>query len=319
MTGVALDESGQVLRARRGTGVNTFVAPDGATTLRHCLRRVLDELVEASTADAVRGVVLGVAGSLARPEVSEDVMRIVESAGITVEPLLVNDAETMFVSGTTAADGHCLSVGTGAIGVTIRQRRAVRRVDGHGWVLGDAGSAVWIGIAAIRAALRALDGRGEDTLVIEGVCQTLERLTGRPCPNDPTAIVRSGHSVAPVALGQIAPSIEEYAEQGDAVARRILDDAAQALVSSLIAVVGDQGDLPIVLGGSLAYGNAIIRARLEQTAAVRWPDASVHIVKGGAPGAALWAHRRAGHQVNDELLVRIREQVDTSQESFILD
>lgn len=319
MTAVAIDGSGHVLRAGRGKGVNSFVAPEGATSLRHGLGRMLKGLVEALEADAVKGVVLGVAGSLARPEVSEDVTGVMASLGITVEPLVVNDAEIMFASGTTAADGHCLSVGTGAIGVAIRQRRVARTVDGHGWMLGDGGSSVWIGLAAIRAVLRALDGRGEDTLLIEGVCQTLERLTRRPCPVDPFAIVRAAHSVAPAALGQIAPSVEKHSQLGDAAARRILDDAAEALASTLVSVVGDQADLPIVLGGSVAYGNTTIRTHLERVAENLWPDSPVHVVKGGAPGAALWASHRAGHQANDEVLARIREQVDTSQESFILD
>lgn len=49
----------------------------------------------------------------------------------------------------------------------------VQRADGYGWLVGDEGSAVWLGREAVRAALAAYDGRGSPTLLTESVPRAL--------------------------------------------------------------------------------------------------------------------------------------------------
>ncbi len=127
---------------------------------------------------AVRGIAIGLAGGIVRPDVEDTVADMVAARGVRQPPLVVNDAETIFASGTSASDGYVLVAGTGAIALAIRDRRAVARVDGHGWLLGDHGSAVWIGLNAVRSVLEALDGRSRATSLVDAVPAALGDLAG---------------------------------------------------------------------------------------------------------------------------------------------
>src|SRR5436305_8154 len=65
------------------------------------------------------------------------------------------------------------AAGTGAGAAVIDDGALVRRADGYGWLVGDEGSGVWIGTEAVRAALRAYDGRGAPTTLAESVPRLL--------------------------------------------------------------------------------------------------------------------------------------------------
>ncbi|MFD5651250.1 hypothetical protein [Streptomyces sp. NPDC127039] len=72
---------------------------------------------------------------------------------------------------------------------------AVTGVDGWGPLLGDDGGGARIGTAGLRAALRAHDGRGPDTVLLDaaaGLFGDLERL--------PTTVGRDGSPGLPVRL-----------------------------------------------------------------------------------------------------------------------
>jgi hypothetical protein len=63
--------------------------------------------------------------------------------------------------------------GTGAGAAVINDGAIVQRADGYGWLVGDEGSAVWLGKEAVRAALAAYDGRGSPTLLTDSVPRAL--------------------------------------------------------------------------------------------------------------------------------------------------
>ena len=52
--------------------------------------------------------------------------------------------------------------GTGVVTLAVG-RTELARVDGWGYLLGDAGSGYWLGRAALDAVMRAHDGRGDAT------------------------------------------------------------------------------------------------------------------------------------------------------------
>jgi len=64
------------------------------------------------------------------------------------------------------ADGAIIAAGGGAVAVG-RKRDEFSHIDGKGFELGDQGSAYWIGIRSLRFAIKSLEGRAEDTKIIE--------------------------------------------------------------------------------------------------------------------------------------------------------
>ena len=107
----------------------------------------------------------------------------------------------------------------------------VARAGGWGWHLGDEGSGFWIGVRAVREALRAADGRGPATRLEESLISHFEIAR----PEQILRAVYDGefprHRVAAFAV-----RVEEAALAGDEVARSILAAAANELVLAAASV-----------------------------------------------------------------------------------
>ncbi len=67
---------------------------------------------------------------------------------------MVGDAVTAFAAGTPEPSGAVLIAGTGAVAALIDGHEIMRAADGLGWLLGDVGSGRWMGLQAVRAAVR---------------------------------------------------------------------------------------------------------------------------------------------------------------------
>ena len=93
----------------------------------------------------------------------------------SVTPTVLTDLEIAFAAGTASADGVLLLAGTGAAARRFADGHLVVRCDGMGWLLGDKGSGVLIGTAALRAVASDLDGRGPATALAGAVQESLGR------------------------------------------------------------------------------------------------------------------------------------------------
>lgn len=180
-----------------------------------------------------------------------------------VDVQVVDDMVTAFAAGGTGGDGLLLLAGTGAAAVRFAGHRPVERSDGMGWLLGDAGSAVWIGREVLRAAAADLDRRGPSTALSAAVLGEL----GLPAPGEPgagdvrQAMIATVDPLAPAAWGRFAPLASDAAAAGDAAAERILDGAAEALLGTLDAV----RDPGAGVGGAVVVTGSV----LERSASVR--------------------------------------------------
>ncbi|MGW7307614.1 BadF/BadG/BcrA/BcrD ATPase family protein, partial [Streptomyces sp. NPDC054835] len=133
----------------------------------------------------------------------------------------------------------------------VADRRAVRAADGDGWLLGDAGSGFWLGREALRAVLRALDGRGASTALTERVGALCGGLSKEH-------VVRYAYGAAPVRLASLSPLVVEAAGLGDGVARGLLDRAVGELVATVGALGPRPGEPLVVTGGLLGPGGPLL-------------------------------------------------------------
>ncbi|GAA3396908.1 N-acetylglucosamine kinase [Streptomyces roseoviridis] len=190
------------------------------------------------------------------------------------------DAEVAFAAGPGApADGLVLIAGTGATGARVRGRRVVAAADGDGWLLGDAGSGFWLGREALRAVLRALDGRGPATALAEPVgelCGGLgkERLVGY------------AYRAHPVRLAELSPLVVAAAEAGDGVAAGLLDRAADELTGTVRALRPVAGEPLVVTGGLLGPRGPLLGRLAERVAELGLRPSPVRDGAGGAVALA---------------------------------
>ncbi|HAI21716.1 MAG TPA: ATPase [Clostridiales bacterium UBA8153] len=160
-------------------------------------------------------------------------------------PLVVNDARVALAGAFGSAPGVVVISGTGSI-VMGQHGGRIERAGGWGPLLGDEGSGYDVGRRGAVAALRAYDGRGPGTLLVdlyrqylEGDLDLLIPLVYRPItPADMGRLARLVGEAAgakdPVALGILEASAGELALGVHAVARRLgLDRPAVVAVGGL--------------------------------------------------------------------------------------
>ena len=244
-----------------------------------------DEVALASWRAAVVGATkegrpsaahFGVAGA-GRPDDRARASRLAARTGLECPVTLSDDARIAFRAN-AEFPGAILVVGTGSIAVAYDSRGAERRSGGHGYLLGDEGSAYWIGVKAVRAALRASDGRGPATVLAELVPRLMgvDSLDGVVTGTYASVVDRT-------ALARLAP---EVVGLDDEVARAITDRAVTELVTALGAALGHtetDTDHTIVLAGGLLVEGASVHQRLVQRLGEVMPSALIRT--GNAPPA----------------------------------
>ena len=130
-------------------------------------------------------------------------------------------------------------------------------------VVGDEGSAWSLGRNGIGAAMRAADGRSEPTVLLGRLLQILELATPREIP--PWVGRAEKADVAALAIHVI-----QAAEEGDAVARAVVEREARELAAHAAALARRlapwTGPVPVVFhGGVLGIDSyaALVRGSLE--------------------------------------------------------
>lgn len=146
-------------------------------------------------------------------------------------------------------------------------------VGGWGPLLGDEGSGYHIGLAALKAAIYASDGRGQKTILYDMVMEAwkLDHLWDMIAKiiNDPDArhLVASASRLAAKA-----------AAMGDEVALGIYERAGHELSHQVVTAIGNRGGVwegPIVLSGGAWKGSERMADTFRADIAARFPDAKV--------------------------------------------
>lgn len=225
---------------------------------------------------AVSGGVAGVAGVavLTDPAIAAAFEEEWAALGLSCPIEVTGDAFTAFASGVPASRGAVLIAGTGAVAARIDDWQITRTADGLGWLLGDEGSGLWLGLQAVRSVARSWTSTPEGLAAKvaahagAGTCDELVHWAGRQHP---------------AAFSALAPLV---CASDDPLAARLTADAA----SRLVATLGELGppDGPVVLAGGLLTEPTPVRAAV--LAALPEPVATA---RDPATGAAWLALSRA--------------------------
>jgi N-acetylglucosamine kinase-like BadF-type ATPase len=255
-------------------------------TLRDVVQRVLK--LAGITANDIRAIGLGMAG-VYRPGDREIVEAMVSRIASFPKVVVTNDAEAALVGGVGRRHGVVLIAGTGALAFGINSHGETRRADGWGYIIGDEGSAHWIGAEALRAVARAHDGRGPTTALQTAILSHLGLA-------EPMVLVKRVYAVefGVAQVANLARLVSVEANKGDDVARRILNDAAKHLAGSVLAVVSGLGmltdEFQLVLTGGVVRPPGIVRDAVTGTVRLAASRAkAIDPANDAAFGAALLA------------------------------
>jgi len=215
------DERGAILSEARGPGANLHAAGELA------VEKVLHEVMEQAIGDRAvvpAAICLGIAG-VHRDDEAQVVRAMMRRIGYKSRTLVVNDALIALVAGARDEPAIVLIAGTGSIAYGRNGAGEAARAGGWGHMIGDEGSGYWVGREALAAVMRAADGRGPETALSPEI---LEYFNVTDVSRLPRIVYdRDQPRTSVAALG---PIVQRVAEQGDAVALRILERAADELV-----------------------------------------------------------------------------------------
>ena len=284
------DEEGRVLGAGAGGPCNHIGAAEG----RAKLERAVGDSVRAACAGAglKAGAVRFAAACFGMSGGPED-KRAILRAILPADALVVTDDAVIALAGATAgAPGIAVIAGTGSIAFGRNGQGGAARVGGWGFAFGDEGGGFDIVRQALRAALRYDEGWGPPTVLSAALMEA----TGSASANAAMHRFYTGDWPRP-RVAALAPLVDRAALAGDAVAREILQAAAQQLallVSAVRRQLWQPGEPARVawIGGAFRSGLLLERFRclveLEEGNRAGPPEF------GPAAGALLEAYRAAG-------------------------
>lgn len=282
---LAMELSGAVIGRGSASGGNPNSHPPDLAA-----KRVADAAREALAPGGpgeVRGCLLGLAGDskFTDQAVVDTFTAQLRQVGIACPISVVSDAEVAFASATAEPEGTVVVGGTGSIAARIVDHRKTSWVGGWGWLLGDEGSAYWIGREAVRTALRRLQaGEPPSPLVAAVLAEALPELGSATEPKVVNRLITAANAEAPIRLARFASMVSTYAA-ADPAAARIVNEAAELLAQHAAAARSTGERTPIVLAGSVVGPDSPVGTALRATLAER-TSAEVLFAPDGAVGAA---------------------------------
>lgn len=205
---------------------------------------------------------------------AHEVLPLVLDAGIT-SVAVAHNSVTSYLGALGTEKGCVIAASTGAICLAMGEHD-VARVDGWGNLMGDAGSAYWIGRTALEAAMRGYDGRRQLTALTGAVAAEFPSLESAyvELAADPEHVRR---------IAAFADLVEQLAPT-DRVAANILDKAAAHLseaVQAAIRRVGLTGPTPPhVVAIGRVFESERVRSRFCDYLTLQWPSFALKEAKG---------------------------------------
>lgn len=245
MTHLAFDGGQSALRLRVLPSGITSEGPGyahGTNSLQATLQAIRLASEKAGVSEPVEVVALGLTGFPQDPAMARKLAEGIGELLQATEVRLTQDMVTAHAGALPDGYGVVVAAGTGLVCLAVDRDGAWYKVDGHGYMFGDAGSAFAIGRAGLVAVQRARDGRGPATSLAKTEL-------------DPIALYPSPTLVDDVA--RFAPEVLRRAAEDDLVAQGIVLRAAADIAETIATAVGrlaGNEPVPVACVGGLFGG-----------------------------------------------------------------
>ena len=297
---LAMDRHGLVLgRGASGPSNHLLVSRSNAT--RSIAESIHQTLGQDLNRNAVVCVVAGMAGVDFDEQGASDIEEMLQGLGFS-RVLVTGDIVIAHIGALAYRPGVIALAGTGSAVLGIASNGERFKVGGWGPVYGDEGSSYRIGQTALRAAARAVDGRGPATHLTGALLRNLGLKEFRDTIR---RVYVEGMTTSEIAaLSRVA---NEVAQQGDEVARSILANAGEELAEAVgVAVrwlLQHETAVTVSYQGGLIESNDIVRETFREGLIRLFPELKV------APpefepiiGAYLLGCKEVGWSIDNEML-----------------
>ena len=238
------DGQGRILSRRMGPP--GLVEPGGEARVA---ARITDEVRALAKEVGARlpldAICVGLAG-VGRTERARAVREGLEAGGVARRVQVITDAAVALQDAFGSGSGILLIAGTGSVALARHPDGRVSRVGGWGALLGDEGSGYRLALEGLRAGLRGWDGRGPVT----AIGMELARAVGAASPE---GLLSWSEQAGKGQVAALTPHVIRLAQEGDAVARGLVEEALNDLLAHVEALRGAVGSaaIPVALSGGL--------------------------------------------------------------------
>jgi N-acetylglucosamine kinase-like BadF-type ATPase len=213
------------------------------------------------------------------------------------------DVYSALLAFTMGKAGAVVIAGTGSMACGIDEVGNYHTVGGWGQTLGDEGSGYFIGIEGMKAAIRAYEGLGEATTLtdklrqyfkVEHLEDVIEKVYNPPIEKKD--------------VSAFAKEVDAAALMGDAVAVKILEEAAHWLYVLAVSIAHKCNADNVGYYGSVIHNNSRISAILKG----KLTSQNITLVKPDFPaeiGAMYGALQAKGIIITDEIMVNLSKYI----------
>lgn len=131
--------------------------------------------------------------------------------------LVLTDLHAACLGAHSGGDGAVIIAGTGSCGYASVNGQSLT-IGAHGFPHGDKGSGAWIGLQAVEHCLLAMDQLGQNSVLQQKIAA-----------DNPLDLVSKVSGQPPRFYARLAPLVFEAAEEGDVIAKTILQEAGDYL------------------------------------------------------------------------------------------
>ncbi|MGI5963831.1 MAG: N-acetylglucosamine kinase [Lawsonibacter sp.] len=273
---VLLDETGRIWCRRVRLGCNPM--DHGIPETYKRIQAAVEELVEQAP-----GPICGLYGGIAGLDRIELPMAEYLAQQFPLGHVRTEDDGFNLISGTLGhVDGCGMVCGTGSSLFARIGGEPALHIGGLGYLIDTGGSGFELGRDALKAAFRCLDGRGENTVLVE--------LLTREFGKDPRKALLDIYSGGRPFIASLAHIVFEGANLGDEVSRAIVEEGADKLAELTVAAARHfTGKFPVVLSGGIPTAYPSYAALIEKKVS---PQAELMLAQVppvyGAAVEALW-------------------------------
>ena len=297
-----VDDSGRI-KQYASSGPSNLNFTDAETVGNH-LKETFDKVLEGSSGNRqlCDGIFLGIAGAGDRKNAVK-IRNLVDALGVVRNDKIwvAHDLAIAHAGALLLEPGIVVVVGTGSAAFGKNEKGQTGQCGGWGALMDDGGSGYAIGIAALKAVVCMLDGRGPETLLKERIFGLLQikhqsDLSNRLYQRD----------LARMEIASWTPYVMDLAEKGDLTAFQILEKAALEIVYLIVSLgkkLQMQSPVTTVITGTLGESKGLYRDLINSglngyPGEYRVEKAALNPVQG----AVLLAMQRNGLAIRKEIL-----------------
>lgn len=249
--GVLINKKGKILKRIKAGSSNPNKVGIKESIL--VLKKIISHLADRKK---IKLAFLGLAGGLerdfdARKKIEKELKKYFRF------PIIVEgDQKIGFLAGTDKKEGVLIIAGTGAISMGWRNEKEIIS-GGWDWLLGDQGSAFWIGKKALEKVIKILDGREKEKTILKDLI-----LKNFNIKREKDFYQKFYKKDFVEKVASISKLVDFCAKKGDKISTEILRESGKELSKMAISVIKklkfEKKNFPLVLIGGVFKSKIVL-------------------------------------------------------------